>query len=189
MSGLIDNPGYWRASAIRLLEPLPLAMLFGDYGQDIVILLQQISAVTAEQTEQLQNNLSADADSAWTKAWVLWNSQLAFPRQHRYDDKDGMTLSAMGRDDDESSPVNGGFHLIAELLELQAKKQEGSDAVIQIIEDGETEEALTPKWRAARKAFLHAAMAFAMREQLSNDEYAALTAAWSSVFNNVDNHA
>ena len=57
MSGLVANPGYWRAAAMELLEELPLSVLFGAHGERVVALLEQIQALSRTQAECLAANL------------------------------------------------------------------------------------------------------------------------------------
>lgn len=65
MSGLVANPGYWRAAAMELLEELPLSVLFGAHGERVVALLEQIQALSRTQAECLAANLDPDAGHAY----------------------------------------------------------------------------------------------------------------------------
>ena len=184
MSGLIANPSYWRACEIEIIEELPIGMLFGPYGEGIPPLLSQITTLTLSEVDKLHVNMAenSDAEAAWVRAWNFWNENLEYPRQHKYDCDEGMTLASPGNHDHEMSPVNRGFSLISDLIWQRARKVEGQNAFIEFIEFGEVELKLSPRWNAACKAFLQAAMALGMSQYFSNMETIALTRAWSSVF-------
>lgn len=59
MSGLVANPGYWRASKIELIEALSCGALFGVAGEVIVLLLQDIKHIDTERSALLQTSLPA----------------------------------------------------------------------------------------------------------------------------------
>lgn len=181
MSGLVAEPGYWRASEIELLEELPVGMLFGSHGDEIVALLEQISRLTPVQAAQLQAGLPEDAHRIWLRAWANWNSRLPFSRPEDNDD-DSLTLGWPGHHDKNLSPVGRGFMLMYDAIWQRARETEGASAFEQYTEAGEAEEKMTPKWSAAAHALAYRAMAVAECEHLSGEEYARLSESWSAVF-------
>ncbi|CAI9397811.1 hypothetical protein [Citrobacter sp. T1.2D-1] len=182
MSGLVANPGYWRASKIELIEALSCGVLFGMAGEAIVTLLQDIKCIDTERAALLQTNLPADAQQLWQLAWKNWNRRLPSPRTEYDDENEELTLGWPGRDDKEVSPVGRGFMLVQELFRQHVRETQGSAAFIRVEEDGETEEYLTPLWSAAIRALLFRMMALAEREYLSPSEFAQLSQSWNAVF-------
>ena len=181
MSGLVANPGYWRAREIELIEELPVGMLFGAYGDKIVLLLNQIITLTSSEVDGLYVNRAKDpcAKAAYVHAWNCWNEKLKHPRSLTCDD--GMTLASPGNHDKEESPINHGFCLIDSLIWQKAREVDGQEAFVEFIEYGETEIELNQRWDAACAAFLYKAMELAMSQYLSETERTALTHSWSSV--------
>ena len=72
MSGLVAQPGYWRAAAIELLQPLPLGTLFGPHGEAVVDILARIPELTREQAQALGAHLPADGWDRYGRAWERW---------------------------------------------------------------------------------------------------------------------
>jgi len=182
MSGLIANPGYWRATEIELIEELPVGMLFGAEGDRIVPLLGQIMTLASSEADALYTNRvkNSCAEAAYTHAWRCWNENQKYPRSHTHDD--GMTLASPGNHDKETSPINYGFSLIHDLVWQRAREVEGQKAFIEVVEYGETELELNQRWSAVSAAFLYKAMALSMSQYLSDIECEALTRLWASVF-------
>jgi len=183
MSGTIPNIWYRRASEIELIEKLPAGALFGFQGDKIVDLLNQIMTLTSSEVDALYANKANNscAEEAYTRAWKCWNKNLKYPRSHSYEG--GMTIASPDfRHDNEKSPTNHGFSLISDLIWRLAREIDGSKAFIEHLEYGETELELNPRWRAVSTAFLCKAMAISMSQHISATDVAALTQAWSSVF-------
>jgi len=182
MSGLIANPGYWRANEIELIEELPAGTLFGEQGDKIASLLDQVKTLTLSEVDELNANMAENdkAKEVWKRAWNCWNENQKYPRSHTYDD--GMTLASPGNRDKEMSPANHGFLLMHDLFFQRARELEGHDAFIEVIEYGETEIELKQNWKAACEAFLQKAMGLSMAQHLSAVECATLSRVWSTVY-------
>ncbi|MEN4917883.1 hypothetical protein ABE485_04375 [Achromobacter spanius] len=187
MSGLVAQPGYWRAAAIELQEEIPMATLFGPRGDAVLELVQQIGSLSRAQAQALADSLPAAAAAAYGRAWARWSQGGAEPGERAEDEWWG-TLAASRRGDKERSPVHGGFLLIHSQLRTRAEAVDGETAFILIEEDGETEQVLTPVWQGASDAFLYAAMARAAPQYVSEDDAAVLTQAWSRVFEGARQH-
>jgi len=184
MSGLIKNVHYWRASEIELIEELPVGLLFGENGDKIVPLLEQISTITLTDADRLQNAEISSAEVAYAHGWEIWNKGLEHPRKHKY--SDGMTIGSPSNHDKQMSPINYGFSLIHSLIWKHAGEIEGEAAFVEYIEYDQTERELNPRWQAACTAFMCKAMATGMSRHLSAEEKAALTQPWQSVFGKND---
>ena len=182
MSGLIANVHYWRANEIELIEELPVGLLFGENGDEIVPLLEQIGELTFTDVNRMyaRNAEISGAKAAYARAWECWNKSLEHPRKHEYGE--GMTFASPGNRDKEMSPINHGFLLIHDLIWKHADEIEGEGAFVEYIEYDETERELNPRWNAVCNAFLCKAMALGMQRHLSAEEKAALTRPWQAVF-------
>ncbi|MCH3859639.1 hypothetical protein LZC01_09790, partial [Campylobacter jejuni] len=75
MSGLVAQPGYWRAAAIELLQPLPLALLFGPHGEGVLDVLARIPDLSREQARALGEHLPDDGWDRYGRAWARWSSE------------------------------------------------------------------------------------------------------------------
>lgn len=178
MSGLVANPGYWRAREIALLEPLPLATLFGPHGHAVMALLARVATLTLAQAEALDAARHPDAEAAYSRAWDRWiNPEPATPPE----DWSG-TLARAGGPGHARSPVHWGFSLLHGLLWKRAEALSGAAAVTRIEEDGEVEEQLAPPWSGACSALLHAAMAQGAPEVVAAADVAVLMQAGTRVF-------
>ena len=188
MSDLVAQPGYWRASAIELLEELPLSALFGPKGEGVLELITRISTLSRSEAQALADNLPEDAWRAYSRAWMRWSVQDGEPASGDEDDWRG-TLAATRRGDKARSPVHSGFLLIHSQLRQRAGELDGANAFTLIEEDGETEQVLNPMWQAACDALLFAAMARAAPQYVSDDDALTLTRAWTGVFGGASQRA
>lgn len=182
MSGLVAQPGYCRATAIELLEEMPLSALFGPNGGAVVDLLTQIPTLSRAQAEDLSKNLSANASDAYSRAWVRWSETRKHPG-HAEDDNDWRgVLAAPSAHDKQRSPINSGFLLVHSLIWQRAQELEGDNAFTLVEVNASTEQILTPVWQNACDSFLFAAMALGAPEFVSAADSPELTRAWRSVF-------
>jgi len=185
MSNTIPNVWYRRASEIELIEELPVGMLFGAHGGEIVPLLNQIMVLSSPDVDALHANSAEKpaAEAAYARAWRCWNESLKFPRQHTYDN--ALVVGSPSMHDREKSPTNYGFSLISGLVRKRARELDGDEAFVEVedvYEEDEVEIVLNPRWNAACCAFMYKAMALSMSQYISPADFAVLTQAWSSVF-------
>jgi len=188
MSDLVAQPGYWRASAIELLEELPLSVLFGPKGEAVLEIIAQISTLLRTDAQALADNLPDDAWMAYSRSWMRWSQEDGEPAAEDEGDWRG-ALAATRRGDKARSPVDSGFLLIHSQLRQRAEQLDGGNAFTLIEEDGETEQVLKPMWQAACDALLFAAMARAAPQYVSDDDTIALLYAWTRVFNDASQRA
>lgn len=182
MSGLVAEPGYWRATAIELLEEMPLSALFGSNGVAVVNLLTQIRTLSRAQAEDLSKNVHENASAAYNRAWIRWSETRKHPRQTQDEDDWRGVLAAPSRHDKERSPINSGFLLVHSLMSQRALELDGDNAFTLVEVDGSTEQILTPVWQNACDSFLFAAMALGAPEYVSAADSLELTRAWGSVY-------
>ena len=181
MSGLVAQPGYWRASGVEIIEALPLSTLFGPHGDAVLDVLARIDSLTAPQAEALSAARAAGAEAAYGRAWARWADPASAPA---HDSDWAGTLAAHGRHGNEHSPVHAGFMLIHSQLWKRAQAIGGPDVILRIEDedDGEIEETLAAPWDGACSALLHAAMARGAPGLVSEADSTTLTRAFDTVF-------
>lgn len=186
MSGLLAQPGYWRAAAIELLQPLPLGALFGPHGEAVVDILARIPELTREQARALGADLPADGWDRYGRAWERWSKDEegvptpvdAPPQSEWYG-----VLAAASRRGGARSPVHGGLLQIHGLLRQRAQAVDGDAAFIrEVDEDGEVDESLAAPWDGASDALLFAAMARGAPQYLSTADADVLSRPCREVF-------
>ena len=182
MSNTMTNIYYMRAVEIELIEELPIAMLFGEQGDKIVPLLNQITVLESLTVDKFYESHieKSITEAAYGRAWEHWNENLKYPRAHTYNS--GNTIASPSRYDQKKSPINGGFYLISDLIRKRARELDGDEAFVEDVYYGEVELVLNPRWGAACDAFLYQAMALSMKSELSHADFSVLTQAWRIVF-------
>ncbi|WP_313064588.1 hypothetical protein [Achromobacter animicus] len=180
MSDLVAQPGYWRASAIELLEALPLSVLFGPKGEAVLEIIAQINTLSRSEAQALADNLPENAWMAYSRAWMRWSQEDGEPAADEESNWRG-ALAATRRGDKARSPIHSGFLLIHSQLRQRAEQLDGGNAFTLIEEDGETEQVLKPMWQAACDALLFAAMARAAPQYVSDEDAVMLLQAWTRV--------
>lgn len=182
MSGLVAQPGYWRAEAIDLLEALPLSTLFGPHGDAVLRILDFIPHLTRADAQTLAQHLDPSAPAAYGRAWLAWSQTGEPPSPATAQQWDG-TLAASRKGDKDRSPIHSGFMVIHAQLRQRAQAVDGADAIVLIEDedDGETEEVLSLLWQQASDALLYAAMAQGAPQLVSEADAEALNRAWLAV--------
>lgn len=181
MSGLVAQPGYWRAAAIDLLDEMPLSALFGPNGDAVLDILAPIGSLSRAQAQALAASLPDDAWMAYSRAWMRW-SQAGGEQGAMTEEEWRGALAATRPGDKARSPVHSGFLLIHSQLRQRAAEIDGDDAFILVEEDGEIEQLLTPLWKAASNALLFAAMARGAPQYVSDEDAVTLMQAWNRAF-------
>lgn len=198
MAGLVAQPGYWRAAAIELLQPLPLGTLFGPHGQAVVDILARIPELTREQARALGADLPADGWDRYGRAWERWATDEddpgATPPAGASEAPAGSewhgVLSAARRRGGAHSPIHAGFMQVHGLLRRRAEAVDGDAAFIrEEDEDGDIDEWLAAPWDGASDALLFAAMARGAPQYLSAADADALARPWRGVFGDLDRPA
>lgn len=188
MSDLVAQPGYWRASAVELLEEVPLSALFGPNGDAVLEILAKIRGLSRAEAQALADSLPPDAWMACSRAWMRWSQQDGEPAGGCEEEWRG-TLAASRRVDKARSPVHSGFLVIHAQLRQRASDIDGDRAFILVEEDGETEQILAPLWQGACDAFLFAAMARAAPQYVSDEDAVVLGQACARVFGGASQRA
>jgi len=146
-----ESANYTRAVAVRVIEELPPAVLFGPHGDAVLEVIERARSAT------LRHALHPEAREIYSRAWNRW-----LGTSHQ-DHRDTLAVSP-GR-----SPIGAGFTVIYSVL--------SSRATFVVDDDGDA--TLTPEWAAVADAFLHAAMAVGAPELLSPSEVEILSHGYS----------
>ncbi len=159
---------YTRAVAVRVIEEVPVASLFGANGHGVCQVIERAGAVTIEDVALLAEAVHADARGAFSRVWSRWLGRPA--AEGDYAD----TLAAPGSAGGES-PIGAGFKVLHAVLTRRARELVGDAAFAM---DDEGNPVFTPLWAGAADAFLHAAMALGAPELVSTGDREVLSAAW-----------
>jgi hypothetical protein len=174
------NVGYTTALAVRVLDELPTARLFGENGEAVCSVIDQAGKLELNQVSLLANARHPDAGKFYTRAWNNWLAQVDQNSEHRGKDHNGV-LAIVLNTKGANSPINYGFSVIYVEITKCARKIGGPSA-FGVDEDGE--QYLDPVWAAASNSLVEAAMAFGAPELLGKKGRGVLAAAWRRVFGN-----
>lgn len=144
--------GYVRATAVRIEEEVPPALLFGKNGVAVVEIFDRAQRLTVEQRDCLANHHVPSTDQAFSKAWNRWLSKVDPASPHQGEDhRDTLAITSAGA----RSPVGSAFTVLHSVVSQRARKLEGDAAFI--VENDEV--SFAPSWALAFSALLHACMA------------------------------
>ncbi len=65
----LRGAGYTRAVAVKVIEELPPAVLFGPHGTEVCRVISVAERISQYDADRLQSRRSDDADAAYTRAW------------------------------------------------------------------------------------------------------------------------
>lgn len=180
-SPLAREVSYTRAAAVRVIEELPVELLFGSRGRAVCAIIAVADALTLQQAHALAAARHPDASAAQTRAWMGWlQSQSpgdvpALRRPEHERDFDGIVLMT-GR---HGSPVGKGLCVIHQQVCRRAEAICGSDVWVPD-EDDDEGVWLGEPWSGAADALLDAAHAFGAQTVAASD-HDVLAKAWREV--------
>ncbi|HJQ38533.1 MAG TPA: hypothetical protein VKB93_15450 [Thermoanaerobaculia bacterium] len=161
------STNFRRAVSVRILEELPVSVLFGPHGREVCAVIDRAAALTFEEIEALASAYRHEARAAYSRAWQAWLGQTG-------EDHGGtLAIPLRGR---ERSPVGSGFTVLHSVISEKAYAHAGTDAFT----DDEDGTWLVPPWSDASSAALQAAMAFGAPQLVSADDAKLLTEAWTT---------
>lgn len=183
---LIKNPGYSRALSFRIVEVLPSAKLFGDYGDKICSILEWVQTAGISDFEKVGNSITEDMPKIYSKAWDEWLKTIDPDSYHIGYSHNGVIAIPTERKNPDS-PINKGFFLISELLDQRAKALVGDDMWITYVpdpddnfEEDDDPRCLAPLWSKAKYALFYAAMGFGAKDFLTESESGVLFQPWNN---------
>ncbi len=175
-TGLLDYAKYSRANAVKILEKLSLDVLFGNYGEGILKIIESTNAFDIDTVQKLSSTLPAEASALYSKGWNIFGGTVK--DQPPYNGRNQTDTIAMPGDEG-SSPINNGFSIIYSQVFDRTKDLTGGKA---ILVDEEGKAYLDGTWSNACNAYLYAAMAIAYQDKLTNNEIEILSKAWEGVY-------
>ncbi|MGE0846261.1 MAG: hypothetical protein AB7L41_08320 [Flavobacteriaceae bacterium] len=160
------DAGYVRAVAVRVVEELPAAMLFGAHGEAVARVIETASRLDRREAERLAAARHADAAGALDRLWRGWTTArgLVIPAGGGFD---GVLKLGAAR---PASPVGDGLAVLHSALFARATAIDG-EAATHEDEDGAW---LNDPWRCAGAALADAALALGAPEHASERDRAAL---------------
>jgi hypothetical protein len=171
-----EGAGYTRALAVRIGRELPVAMLFGPHGEDVVRVIEAAASIEVAQAAELAARSSAPAREAFSRAWRGWLAKVAPDSIHLDSDHTStLAVHAAGT----RSPIGAGFTVLDTVLMERAHTLVG-DAAFIADDDGELFPA--EPWDGALQALLDAAMALGAPALASDADRAILIEAWEHCF-------
>lgn len=176
-SELIPGANYTRAVAVRVIEQLSRAILYGVHGDKIVAIIDRARKITRQEAETLARTRHSEAPSANSNAWKRWLERERLP-SYAGVNYDGTLAAGQGG---AESAVGRGFMAIHNALTDRALALEGNGVLADDPDDPEGAYLIEP-WVGAAAVLSDAAFAFGAPELLSEYERATLAHGWLSVF-------
>jgi hypothetical protein len=168
------HANYTRALAVKVVEEVPVARLFGDHGEAVVAVLSFATHLDVTMAKRLAELRHPDADQAYSRAWHRWLDRAGGVSDYSESDFGGTLAAGQGP---SRSPLNCGLSLVYRAVWECAEAAVGAGA---FVKDDEGERALDTVWNAAASALLDAAMALGAPSTVSEDAV-ILTVAWKAV--------
>lgn len=178
-TGLRENAKYTRADGVKIIEKLPLSILFGGYGTGVLKVIESTSDIDLDIAKKLAGTFPDQALELYSKGWNIFggtkNDQPPFYGRNYQN-----TIAMPG--DEGCSPVNNAFTIIYSQVFDKANEITGGQA---ILSDDEGNLSLDDEWSKTCNSYLCAAMAMAYQEKYSSEEIALLSKAWETVYGNL----
>jgi hypothetical protein len=177
-SGGVPGPehGYTRAAAVRILEELPLPVLFGPHGEQVVRVIGAAVAIDAQRAQALSESRHPDAPQACARVWRAWlGDRPTAPGIEDFTFSRTLLLANVGG---PVSPVNRGLAVVHGAVFRRALALVGDAAT----EEDDTDVWLIEPWRGASSSLIDAALAFGAPDHVTPPDRDVLTQAWVRVF-------
>jgi hypothetical protein len=154
--GLVKNVWYTRTFGVKIIDEIPIEILFGANGIQIKQILDLLKNLTEEQVNQLATYEVAQSQKIYAKAWKQWVS-LTDKAYFNATDHYEKVLKAYPKNQNRVSPIGQGLSIIHGIFYQTARKLT-QDEALEVDEDGEI--SLKPTWDRAQTHFLHAGMSY-----------------------------
>ncbi|HEU4451506.1 MAG TPA: hypothetical protein VFR81_00560 [Longimicrobium sp.] len=171
-----EGAGYTRAVAVRVRRELPVSVLFGAHGEDVVRVIAKAASIEDEEVRELASRSGQAARDAYSRAWNAWLAKVEPASFHRgADHLDTLAISAGGT----RSPIGAGFLVLSGVFTTRARAVAGESA---FETDEEGESCLAGPWGSAMDGLLGAAMALGAPELVAGPDRRILLDAWEHSF-------
>lgn len=177
-TGLVKNIWYTRTFGVKILEELPVEIIFGDNGLQIKQILDFIINITEEQVSQLANYDVEQNQKIYSNAWNNWVS-LTDKEYHNSSSDFEKVIQVFPKNQSRVSPIGQGLSIISTIFYQTARKLT-QDEALEIDEEGEIH--LKPKWSIASTHCLNAGMSYEDSNLITEDEKALLRRPFEEVF-------
>jgi hypothetical protein len=177
-AGLVKNIWYTRTFAVKILEELPIEIIFGDNGVQIKKILDFITNISEEQVNQLATYDAEQNRKIYSEAWNIWDSSTDKESLNSSGDYEKV-IQAFPKNQSRVSPIGQGLSIIYDIFYQTARKLTHDEA-LEIDEEGEIY--LKPKWSIASTHCLNAGMSYEDSNLLTEDEKALLRKPFQEVF-------
>jgi hypothetical protein len=169
--GLRKGVPYTRTLGVKILEELPVALLFGENGPAIAQLIDQITVITEAQVDALSAFDITSSRALYTKAWKAWIAltDANYRESPNYD----CVIAVHPKNQVRKSPVDEGLSVISDTFRRKAESLVG-EAAFEI--DDEGDRCMHPKWLAAMEHLLMAGMSYEADNLLTEAEKATMRA-------------
>ncbi len=168
---------YTRAIAVRVLEEIPAARLFGMHGEAVVAVIAAASGLNLSTARRLAESRHPQADAANSRVWHRWLASIG--RAEEFAGQDLSQTIEVSSKGGAQSPVCGGTTVLHRTLWERAEALQGSTA---FVEDEEGERTLSPLWALAHAALADAELALGYAVDLPEEDRLILTTAWRAAF-------
>lgn len=171
-TGLLEYAKYTRANAVKIIERLPLTLLFGDFGASIIKIIESARSIDTGTAKKLSSVFNPESLEIYSKGWNIFGGTKNddppfYGRNHQN------TIAMPG--DEGCSPINSAFKIIYSQVFDRAKELTGGKA---LLTDDEGCLLLDDEWSKACNSYLCAAMAVAYQEKFTENEIAVLSKGW-----------
>lgn len=167
---------YARCISVEILAEEDLSSLFGDYGKEVMAVLERARMMTRDQASILSSERHPEAGVAYDRTFRRWCSAEGIGVETHDDNLDGtLMIGSMP----SRSPVNEGLSLVHLAVLDRAKAVDGL-AATDVDEEGDQE--LVEPWSGAGAALLDAALAFGAPDFVNERDRPILTRAYLAAF-------
>ena len=171
--GLRADAGYTRAAAVKILQSVPVATLFGVHGAKVCAVIEAATELTLPQATRLAELRQPAAGDAQTRLWQHWLARENIPLD-RYDDLDGTLAIGASK---AGSPIGQGLKVIHNVVGRRAEAVAGP--AVWLVDEADPEGAwLSEPWSAASTALGDAALALGAPDLVDSQDCKVLTAGW-----------
>lgn len=175
-TGLLEYAKYTRANAVKIINKLPLEILFGDFGGSILKIIESAKSIDTEIVKKLANVFSPESLELYSKGWnIFGGTKNDLPPFYGRDHQN--TIAMPGNKG--CSPINSAFKIIYSQVFDRANELTGGKV---LLTDDEGCLLLDDEWSKACNSYLCAAMAVAYQEKFTENEIAVLSKGWAIVY-------
>ena len=181
--GLVENIWYTRTFGVKIIEEIPIEMLFGKNGKEISRIIDLARNISEEKVNALATYDNKTGRDLYTKAWRNWI--ISTDKNYAYLNEDHHnTLKVSPKNQKYNSPIKEGLSIISSQFDIRASELVGNK-YFNIDEEGE----IYPKpiWAKASEKLLQAGMSYA-ENILSESERIKLRKPVMEVFKLEENH-